>query len=492
MAWYSTGTVSVSNGSKIVTGTATAWFGALQAGWGFVSPDGRAYEIATVNSATQITLKKAFTGSTASGQEYAAFPTMSLAHDLVERLNTLIAGFQSVKDEAGAGKFGDGSLGAPGVGFLLDQDTGLRRPSSNEVALTAGGVDQLSVKGGAAKGAAVQASALDATFGKLFTTGGFGVGTTAPPSLQNSGQLDAPTGLYSIEDADGWPFDGALIQLRRNAGRGLQIIARATSTSPGESSDILVRTSGASFGGWSRLLLEADAQSSATDADTSKLQKVGGFGLGAATIFRTAYNSISAADRKNSFIGTDGGRVDGPPDGGAFRPGLMLHRAASERTSIVHVTDKTLALRNYSDGSPEADWIELLSKANMVGTVSQSGGVPTGAIVQRGSNGNGEFVRFADGTQICWNTVNMSAVDATAAAGSLFATATRTWNSPASFSSAPTLSGTGHRSNEVVMSGVSFRTAPTNSAIDWFLWLTESSTHSGYRGASLMAVGRWF
>ncbi|MBF5006833.1 hypothetical protein [Diaphorobacter caeni] len=38
--------------------------------------------------------------------------------------------------------------------------------------------------------------------------------------------------------------------------------------------------------------------------------------------------------------------------------------------------------------------------AAILGTVSQSGGVPTGAIVQRGSNANGEFVRFADGTQI--------------------------------------------------------------------------------------------
>ncbi|MDA1378672.1 hypothetical protein PCI56_00920 [Plesiomonas shigelloides subsp. oncorhynchi] len=41
------------------------------------------------------------------------------------------------------------------------------------------------------------------------------------------------------------------------------------------------------------------------------------------------------------------------------------------------------------------------SQGNIVGSVSQSGGVPTGAIIQRGSNVNGEFVRFADGTQIC-------------------------------------------------------------------------------------------
>lgn len=37
-----------------------------------------------------------------------------------------------------------------------------------------------------------------------------------------------------------------------------------------------------------------------------------------------------------------------------------------------------------------------------VGTVSQVGGVPTGAIIESGSNADGSYVRFADGTQICW------------------------------------------------------------------------------------------
>ncbi|HGM6895500.1 TPA: hypothetical protein ACKQDP_006126, partial [Pseudomonas aeruginosa] len=43
----------------------------------------------------------------------------------------------------------------------------------------------------------------------------------------------------------------------------------------------------------------------------------------------------------------------------------------------------------------------LYSRDSILGSVSQSSGVPTGAVIQRGSNANGEFVRFADGTQIC-------------------------------------------------------------------------------------------
>lgn len=39
--------------------------------------------------------------------------------------------------------------------------------------------------------------------------------------------------------------------------------------------------------------------------------------------------------------------------------------------------------------------------ADILGPVSQAGGIPSGAIIERGSNANGEYVRFADGTQIC-------------------------------------------------------------------------------------------
>ncbi|MGH8425844.1 MAG: pyocin knob domain-containing protein, partial [Pseudomonas fluorescens] len=31
----------------------------------------------------------------------------------------------------------------------------------------------------------------------------------------------------------------------------------------------------------------------------------------------------------------------------------------------------------------------------------QSGGVPTGAIIERGTNANGDYTKFADGTMIC-------------------------------------------------------------------------------------------
>lgn len=43
-------------------------------------------------------------------------------------------------------------------------------------------------------------------------------------------------------------------------------------------------------------------------------------------------------------------------------------------------------------------------RGNLLGVVTQSGGLPTGAVIERGQNANGTYVRFADGTQICFQT----------------------------------------------------------------------------------------
>ncbi|MDA1380503.1 prophage tail fiber N-terminal domain-containing protein [Plesiomonas shigelloides subsp. oncorhynchi] len=73
------------------------------------------------------------------------------------------------------------------------------------------------------------------------------------------------------------------------------------------------------------------------------------------------------------------------------------------------------------------------SQGNIVGSVSQSGGVPTGAIIQRGRNANGEFVRFADGTQICLSSQVISTTEFGTPGPNM--TVSKTWTFPANFSS---------------------------------------------------------
>ena len=143
MAWYNTGTIALTNGSATVTGSGTNFLVGAQIGEALYAPDGKLYEIQTINSATVITLASNYLGSTASGQNYQIIPTQSLVADLASDVTDLISDFADVRDYAGNGKFNDGAVGTPGITFTQDQDNGLYRIGSNNWALAAGGIKQV-------------------------------------------------------------------------------------------------------------------------------------------------------------------------------------------------------------------------------------------------------------------------------------------------------------------------------------------------------------
>lgn len=145
MSWYRAGTIQVTNGSTAVVGTSTAFIANVAIGEGLLAPDGKVYEIAAVTSDTGLTLGSAYLGSNASGQTYAIIPSQSYVRDLATQAATLVNSYQTVKDNAGAGKFGDGTVGSPGVQFLSDSDTGIRRTGANAIALVTGGADRVTL-----------------------------------------------------------------------------------------------------------------------------------------------------------------------------------------------------------------------------------------------------------------------------------------------------------------------------------------------------------
>jgi hypothetical protein len=138
MAWYNTGNIALTNGSATVTGSGTNFLVGAQIGEALYAPDGKLYEIQTINSATVITLASNYLGSTASTQGYQIIPTQSLVADLASDVTDLISDFADVRDYAGNGKFNDGAVGTPGITFTQDQDNGLYRIGSNNWALAAG------------------------------------------------------------------------------------------------------------------------------------------------------------------------------------------------------------------------------------------------------------------------------------------------------------------------------------------------------------------
>lgn len=153
MAWYRAGSVAVTNGSAVVTGTGTDFVSNTQQGEAFLGPDGRIYEVGQVISATQLTLAGNYQGASAGGQGFALMPTSSFARDLALGAAQLLNTFAVVRDGIGAGLFPDGSAAAPGMRFSADQDTGIRRTGDNMLAIVTGGVNRMTISAtGAAAG----------------------------------------------------------------------------------------------------------------------------------------------------------------------------------------------------------------------------------------------------------------------------------------------------------------------------------------------------
>jgi hypothetical protein len=140
MAWTKEGVIAVINASTAVTGTGTAWVANAAAGEAILLPDGRAWEIASVNSDTSITLARAYTGTSLSGQAYDILPSQSYIRDLSAAAAALISSYASIYNTAGAGKFGDGTLGAPGISFVGDTNSGIARTADGTFVLVSNGV----------------------------------------------------------------------------------------------------------------------------------------------------------------------------------------------------------------------------------------------------------------------------------------------------------------------------------------------------------------
>lgn len=127
------------------------------------------------------------------------------------------------------------------------------------------------------------------------------------------------------------------------------------------------------------------------------------------------------------------------------------------------------------------------NRANILGSVTQLAGVPTGAVIERGSNANGEYVRFADGTQICTFIYSESAYDITTAYLGGYRGGGVIWVYPSAFIAKPAVQATPELLSGF---GCGLGTQSTTQAV--LFWFAAGSQAAADRMAALVAVGRWF
>ena len=126
---------------------------------------------------------------------------------------------------------------------------------------------------------------------------------------------------------------------------------------------------------------------------------------------------------------------------------------------------------------------------NLLGPVSQNGGLPTGAVIEQGSNGNGYYLRLADGTQICWHTQVFAGVDIAIPTGGAYRSELFSVDFPMAFADTPTVTLTGTRTDGSwdVWDVLSAVTASQFTALHMKL---AADTSQG-RSLGYTAFGRW-
>lgn len=159
-------------------------------------------------------------------------------------------------------------------------------------------------------------------------------------------------------------------------------------------------------------------------------------------------------------------------------------------------TDLTSVGRDIIGKNTIADILTYLglrtaAKADVVGTVSQSGGVPTGAIIERGSNSNGEYTKFADGTLICWFTRSVESITSNPSGGTtnLYFSTESVFTFPATFvGTKPAVAPSAPLSSGGTSSWPSVRgSSLTGTSLALISNVQNAAAYLGYT-----AVGRWF
>lgn len=125
--------------------------------------------------------------------------------------------------------------------------------------------------------------------------------------------------------------------------------------------------------------------------------------------------------------------------------------------------------------------------AALVGTVSQAAGVPTGAVMQYGSNANGTFIRFADGTQICSFKMLAPLSVTTGPVNSLYFSSL-SWTFPAQFFAPPVAKCSPYSDGVIALALAGPTTTTTYSPGVASL----TSIPSRAFVIDLIAIGRWY
>lgn len=206
-----------------------------------------------------------------------------------------------------------------------------------------------------------------------------------------------------------------------------------------------------------------------------------------------AWNQVSNIKGPKGDAGIQG--TQGPA-GTAADIAILTHAAVSKATPV-DADELPLIDSAASWGLKRLTWANLKTalqslffhRGNILGTVSQASGVPTGAIVQSGSNANGSYIRYADGTQMCW--FNKLITSFTIPADTFQTNTEWGWVYPIAFSAVPIVNTklAGSYASQVAAAQ---NLTTVSSAYDMYMHNYSTGTANVSGPIQFFAIGRWF
>jgi len=244
------------------------------------------------------------------------------------------------------------------------------------------------------------------------------------------------------------------------------------------------------------------AQATASDATAGRLLKNGAHGIGGAVVAlpgTTDLKDRALPGGNYSFVGSV---VPGGPEASAYFYSLLVLHGGDGRRQFLCWRNQTSGAvivwfgQQATDGTGAITWTRAITHANLLGTVSQSGGVPTGAVLERGSNANGHYLRLACGTQICRHSLALGSIKAagTGTRADPFRTAATTWTFPAAFIAAPVVTGDAWNATTVatrIACSLNAQVAPTTTAVPLIAFRNTDDATDDSMTAMAVAVGLW-
>ncbi|WP_349295777.1 pyocin knob domain-containing protein (plasmid) [Thioclava sp. 'Guangxiensis'] len=231
------------------------------------------------------------------------------------------------------------------------------------------------------------------------------------------------------------------------------------------------------------------------DTTANRLLKVGDAGiLGKAYNANGLSSSFNCDDAPSGmWMSISPSATNSPYVGGSGMAGFLYTlewNTGVKTQTFIATSPASVAGREYRrsyDGSAWSAWSVVYGGDSAITSSTADGVQP---LFQRGSNSNGEYVRFVDGTQICWRRSSHSGYTWTTADGALFMQGSSSnWTFPAAFSAIPSVSGAAETAAASI-TGVAFGTA-TTTVVPFRPWSSTSLSGSVEKYVHTCAVGRW-